>query len=61
MEMQECIIVKHTADIRHYATKEDTIVYVYGAKNNPNLQATSGFRMEKDFNEWMNVYIFSFQ
>ena len=34
---------------------------VYGAKNSPDLQAEPGYKMEKEFNDWMSVYTFNFQ
>lgn len=60
-DKQEIAIVEHTTDIRHYAAEEDTTVYVYGAKNSPDLQAEPGYKMEKEFNDWMSVYTFNFQ
>jgi hypothetical protein len=41
--------------------EEDTTVYVYGAKNSPDLQTEPGYKMEKEFNDWMSVYTFNFQ
>ena len=60
-DKQEIAIVEHTTDIRHYVAEEDTTVYVYGAKNSPDLQTEPGYKMEKEFNDWMSVYTFNFQ
>ena len=60
-DKQEIAIVEHTADIRHYAAEEDTTIYVYGAKSSLDLQAEPGYKMEKEFNDWLSVYTFNFQ
>lgn len=57
---QECVIMETAHDLYYVASPKDKYIYVYGERDIKELRSHSNFIKEERFNEFMDVYTFSY-